>query len=589
MKSFLKSFFASCLGIMVGMLFIILIGISIVVSLTNNNANLTEPAPRSIMLIQLPYQIEERSPELFENISIQQPLHNVQLGLHDIIHAIHHAQHNDQIEGILLDVSRIQAGYASIQEIRQALTQFQQSGKFIVAHSDMFLPHSYYLSSVANQLYITPNGIFQWNGLVAQSIYFKELLKKMDIEMQIITGPDNFYKSAVESFSRDHLSPANKAQLTPLINAMWNTLSGDIASSRQITVEAVNQIAQSGSLGASQLLIEQGFIDGFMYKDEVMALLKERTNTQDEEDLPVISIEKYHLLAQKNPPSGDKQPSIAIVYATGEMMLGKSSPGTMGSETLRKTIRDIREDEQIAAMVLRINSGGGSALAAEIIWREVALCQAKKPVIVSMGDYAASGAYYIAAPADRIVCNPLTVTGSIGVYGMLPNLEQFFHNKLGISFDQVKNYPYADMLSPNRPLSVQEKEIFQAFITRTYNTFKLRVEKGRSLSPEQVENIAKGRIWPASLAQTHHLVDTLGDLSDALQIAAKMTNLEEYHTIELPKKPNFFEMLKQELSYSYLRYKSPEQFFGKQYFPVIQHMQNKDFIMTRMPVELEFR
>ncbi len=581
--------FASCLGVFLGLLLLFFVGIFIIGIISKSSSRLPQPEEQSVLFIRLPYVIEERTSEPFENISFRNMRPARQLGLYDIVKNIQEAKEDDRIVGIYLHVDILQAGYATLKEIRDALADFQESGKFIVAHSDVFMLKSYYLASVADEVFLTPTGLFQFNGIVAQTSFFKEMLNKLDIDMQIITGPENHYKSAVESFSRDCMSPSNKEQMTILINNLWDEISTDIGLSRNRSKQEVNELAKTGTIHTDDQFISMGFIDGFLYKDQVIKIIKTRGGIPSDKKLHLVSIERYDMKAasgMKKEKQADEQ--IAIVYVSGEMLLGKSTTGTTGSESLAKTIRDIREDKNITAMVLRINSGGGSALAAEIIWREVALCREEKPVVVSMGDYAASGAYYIAIPADKIVATPLSITGSIGVYGMLPNMEGFFNEKLGITFDQVKNFPYADMLSVKRPLTPQEITIFQKFVSDTYDTFKQKVSSGRNLPYAEVGSLAKGRIWSASDALQYHLIDTLGNLTEAIHIAAELAQVTNYQTIERPEKPDMFEMLMKEMEKSALKQNMPNFLHHKvERFPLLQHMKNQDFIMTRIPFELD--
>ncbi|GAB4291150.1 MAG: signal peptide peptidase SppA [Marinilabiliales bacterium] len=538
---------------------------------------MTHVKKNSILEIRLDYPITERtSLNPFQNLDPMTLQSKQALGLNDILKNLEKAKTDDKIKGVYLNLTSINAGIATIEEIRNALISFkEESGKFIIAHSDMYSQASYYLASVADKIYLTPHGFLDFRGLNGEVMFFTKTLEKLGIEPQIIRGKNNKFKSAVEPFMYTEMSEANKEQTLTYLGSIWNHILKGIGEKRNISVDQLKEYADSLKIQDSEDALNYKFVDALKYKDEVLEELVEMTEAKSVEKLNLISMLKY----KNAPKKKDKdhkftKDKIAVIYATGQINAGKGDEQTIGGESLSKTIREARIDSNIKAIVFRVNSPGGDALASEVIWREVELAKKVKPVIVSMGDYAASGGYYISCPADVIVSNPVTLTGSIGVFGVLWNAQEFLNSKLGIYVDGVKTNPYADLGSPYRPLNAQEKIFMQNNVDNVYDIFKVHVAEGRNLDVNFVDSIGQGRVWSGINAKEIGLVDELGGLVDAIEIAKEKAGLENFRLVQLPEQENPFEaminemlgnteedMLKENLGQTYKYYKNLKDVF----------------------------
>jgi len=413
------------------------------------------------------------------------------------------------------------------------------SGKWIVCYSEGLSQKAYYLASVSNEIYLNPQGGMQLMGLGTSTPFFTGALEKLDVEAQIIRHGK--FKSAVEPFMLDKMSPANRKQTEKYIFSIWDDLVREIAESRSISAEDINMIADSMWLNNAYDALDRGFVDKLLYKDQVVAELRARLDIEDEDEDQEINYVKLSKYSRIDAPSeGDgkaiKRDKVAIIYAQGSIVSGKGEADEIGSVTVAKAIREARENDRVKAIVLRVNSGGGSALASDVMLREMILAKEAKPVVVSMGDVAASGGYYIACMADTILASRTTITGSIGVLGILFNAQNFFKNKLGITFDGVRSNPHADMGATTRPLTDKERATIQREIVRIYDVFITHVANGRStLSKADVDSIGQGRVWSGADALDLGLVDVMGGLDDAVEIAASMAGIEEYKVLELPE------------------------------------------------------
>ena len=470
------------------------------------------------------------------------------LGLNTILKNIDKAKNDDNIKGIYLNLKGLNTGIASVEEIRNALAKFRESGKFIVAYSDYYSQKTYYLASVADQIYLNPAGGMDFVGLSAQLMFFKNALEKFGIQPVIIRHGK--FKSAVEPFMLDKMSQANRKQTETYINSIWNKILNDISSSREISPQRLNEIANNLELKNPQTAIDLGFITGVLYYDEIMELLKNKVNEKKVKDIDFVFLRQYNKVPKKK-KEGEKglaKDKIAIIYAQGEIVTGKSSEGKIGSETLSEAIRKARKDNKVKAIVLRINSPGGSALASDIIWRETVLAKEKKPLIVSMGDLAASGGYYIACAADTIVASENTLTGSIGVFGLMFNIKKLMNEKIGITFDKVNTNKYSDIGSAYKDMSEEENTFIQNSVEETYDTFISHVAKGRGMTKAEIDSIGQGRVWSGSNALKIGLVDVIGGLDKAVKIAAEKAGLDRYRIKPLPAQKEPFEEIMEELT-----------------------------------------
>jgi protease-4 len=456
------------------------------------------------------------------------------MGLLNFKSVIKSAQDDPKIKGIYLDVTFFLAGYASAEEIRQSLLEFRESGKWVVAYSEIFTESAYYIASAADKVYLNPEGELEFNGLTANVTFFKKMFDKLDIEPEIFRVGE--FKSAVEPFLLDKMSDANRLQLQEWINTIHGNVLAKISETRNISKERVKEIADKMLVRTTQDALNLGLVDSLMYYDQVLADLRGRLSLKEKDKINFIKYSKY----RKNAPSSGTSPNeIAVIVADGDIVSGKAQPGVIGSDTFAEQIRKARLDDRVKAIVIRVNSPGGSALASDVMWREIQLAKEVKPVIASMSDYAASGGYYLAMGCDTIVAQPNTITGSIGVFSMLFDVSKFMDNKLGITFDEVKTGEIGD-LSFTRPLSDAEKAIFQKKTDEIYETFTSKAAQGRDVSQDQIKKVASGRVWTGVQAKERGLVDVLGSYDDAIRIAAKAAGIDGYKTRLYPKQKNFW-------------------------------------------------
>lgn len=452
---------------------------------------------------------------------------NKQVGLKDLLFGLEKAKTDDKVAGIFLNCDGISGGHATTKELRDGLLDFKESGKFIVAYSENMTAKAYYLSSAANELYVYPTGMIEFLGIGAELMFFKNALEKLDVEMQIIRGSNNRFKSAVEPFMYDHMSEANREQTSKYISALWNQMLKEIGQSKSIDVSTLNMIADSVLIRKSSDAVDQKMADGVKYYDEILELLAEKSGAESIDELELFPFSKY---ATKNANRDyvlsklDKK-NVALIFAEGEIVDGNGDPGQIGGNSMAAYIRDARLDKDIKAVVLRVNSPGGSALASDIIWREIVLTKAVKPVIVSMGDVAASGGYYISCAADKIYAQPNTLTGSIGVFGLIPYTGKMFENKLGITFDRVETNEHS-VISLNKKLTEAELAIFQEGVDDIYDDFITKVSKGRGIDKAMVDSIGQGRVWAGIDAMEIGLIDEFGGMWDAIYYAAGMAEID---------------------------------------------------------------
>ncbi|MEX0747835.1 MAG: signal peptide peptidase SppA, partial [Rhodothermales bacterium] len=477
--------------------------------------------------------------------------------LRGVVASIDQAAADDRIEAIWLQIRAVQSPWSSLQEIRSALLRFKESGKPIYASSDdyMMAEAEYYVASAADSVFANEQAMFEFNGFYMTLEFYQGLLEKLEVEPQIIRAGK--FKSAVEPFIREDLSPENEAQLTAILDTQNDEFMQAVAESRGLSADSLKARASNEAILTATSAFDAGLLDGLLYDDQVRDIIKRRLGVEEDDDLEAVSMESY----TRVPPSDagldvNRDGDIAIVYAEGAIVSGESSQGSpfsgavLGAETLAKAMREARENEDVKAVVLRINSPGGSASASDAMWREIKLTAEKKPLVVSMGSLAASGGYWIATAGETIVADPLTITGSIGVFALLMDVSGLFENKLGITFDGIRTSPYADIFSGVRPLSEAEQAMLGHFVDETYDDFVQRVAESRGIDPAQVDSIGQGRVWTGRDALDIGLVDTLGSLKNAVEIAARKAELGDgpYRVRILPRPKTFFEQLSESLN-----------------------------------------
>ncbi len=555
MRQFLKFMFASALGtlLLIGVLFFILVAF---VSVAISGAKTADSQPyyvedNTVLLASFDSPIIDRGLENPVHLSLPLFQQTMAMGLDNILDNLEKAQRDENIEGIFLDLSAVRGGMGQLKEIRDKLVSFkQESGKWVMAYSDSYTQASYYLASTADEVYLQPSGNMDFRGLRSEYMFYKNMFEKLDIDMQFIRGSNNKFKSFGEVYTNDHMSEANREQTTRLITSIWDNYLDQVSASRNISKEELKHIADSLLIRDPESAVEHGLIDGLKYRDEVLALIASKANVEEGEEIEFAELTNYTRTdVPETASSGEGGTGdIAVIYAEGDIMDGESMRGVIGGTSLSATIREAREDEDIKAVVLRVNSPGGSALASDVIWREVELTKQIKPVVVSMGNVAASGGYYISCAANTIFADATTVTGSIGVFGMIPNMEGFFNNKLGITFDGAKTNTYADMLTYSRALRDDEKAIIQGFVDDIYGEFKQKVATGRNMTVEQVDAVGQGRVWTGLDAKENGLVDEIGGLEDAIAEAKQLAGLGDYDVIKLPEQKDLFEQIMEDFT-----------------------------------------
>lgn len=583
MKDFIKFTFASLLGVLLAGIVFAILGIVSMVGMMATSDTETVVKENSIFMLKLNGTLSERASENpFQSFLGEE---NTNYGLDEILSSIQKAKDNENIKGIYLHAEALETSFASLEEIRSALMDFKESGKWIVAYGDQYDQGTYYLASTADKIIVNPQGSIAWHGLASQVVFFKDLLGKLGVDMQIFKV--GTYKSAVEPFIATEMSPANREQTTAYITSIWNKLLEDISASRNLSVDSLNYYAdQMMDLRPAQDYITYGIADTLMYKDEVLSYLKNMSDREADESLRTLSLEDMKNV-KRNVPKDKSGNIIAVYYAYGEIDNSTSTDEGIDSKKVCRDLRKLREDETVKAVVLRVNSPGGSAYGSEQIWNEVVKMTAEKPVVVSMGDYAASGGYYISCAADCIVANPTTLTGSIGIFGMFPNMEKLFSDKLGLNFDMVKTNKLADMGDLTRPFNVAESEIMQNYINNGYKLFVKRCADGRKMATEAIEKIAEGRVWTGATAKELGLVDELGGLDKALEIAAEKAGVEAYSTITYPAKEGMFSSLLNQSKNDYIEGKLEES-IGEYYhqFKFIKNLKEADPVQARLPFEM---
>ncbi len=538
MKQFFKFVLASMVGVLIISAILIFIVIGIIVAASSEKT--VEVEPNSVLQISLNYPITERTPDNpLSGLSFLGIDGDKTIGHNDILANIKKAKTDSNIKGIFLDQSYVIAGQATTEEIRNALIDFKKSGKFVIAYSEIYTQSFYYLASVADKVYINPKGIFEFHGFSSEITFLKGALDKLGIDVQIIKV--GTYKSAVEPFFLTKMSDANRLQVNSYLGSLYDHFLTQISASRNINKDSLFNYANELKIRLPEDALKYKLVDGLKYKDEILAELKQLTGADSKDDLKSVELADYTKgETKKESEKKESKNRIAVVYASGEINGGDGDDNTIGSERISKALRQARLDDKVKAVVFRVNSPGGSSLASDVIWREVMLTKKVKPIIVSMGDLAASGGYYISCAADSIIAEPNTITGSIGIFAILPNMQKFFNDKLGITFDGVKTGKYADLGDVSRPLTPEEKSILQSEVNHGYDDFTKAVADGRHKTQAYINSIGQGRVWTGEQAVKIGLVDRLGNINDAVKSAAKEAKIKNYKLVAYPEQKSIF-------------------------------------------------
>lgn len=592
----MKDFIKNVLATMVGMFgFFIVMGVigmmSIIGMIASGNAA-QNVEKNSVFVLNLSGTISEQGSE--NPLSMFTGDNSLNSGLNDILSSIKKAKANDDIKGIYIEAGALAANYATLQEIRNALADFRKSGKWIVAYGDFYTQGAYYVASVANKVYINPKGIVDWHGIGAQTMFYKDFMAKFGVKWEVVKV--GTFKSATETFTEEKMSDANRLQTQTFIDGTWRNVCDAVSNSRGISVDSLNSYADSYlALQATETLMKAKMVDGMMYGDQVKDAVKKMMKLEKDDDIQQLTLNDM-LNVKDGKVEGSE---IAVYYAEGDIVQDPKAATMFGnnnyiaSRKVCKDLEDLMNDDDVKAVVVRINSGGGDAYASEQMWHQMSELRKVKPVVVSMGDYAASGAYYMSAPASWIVAQPNTLTGSIGIFAVIPDLSGLVTTKLGVRFDEVKtnrNSTFGNLMA--RPFNAEEKAMLQASVNRGYSLFRQRVAEGRRLPVESVEKIAQGRVWLATDALNIKLVDQLGGIDDAVKKAAQLAKLKDYYTSDYPAAASWMDAMLNSMSSSgtYLD-EQLRQTLGDFYqpFTMLRSIDKREAIQARIPYAISIK
>ncbi|WP_181306797.1 signal peptide peptidase SppA [Rufibacter sp. XAAS-G3-1] len=589
MRQFLKFVLATMVGLLLFMVvgFVILLGIGAAAS----SSDTVSIAEGSVLELKLGPPVVERSPRSpFAELGLEEVFGEQGIGLDEIKASIKKAKADDNIKGIFLNLDLLQAGMASIEEIRNSLLDFKKSKKFVVAYSEFSTEKAYYLASVADRFYLNPQGTLELNGLSSEVMFFKGTLEKLDLQPYIFKVGE--YKSAVEPFILDKMSEPSREQTQSFLNSLNNFMLKNIAAARNKSFADIKNISDSMLVHNADDALRLGMVTHLGYYDEATDFMKSKVGVKKDQELKLVNLGTYKKAADPEKKEGSSSNKIAVIYASGDIMGGEGDDASIGSEGMSKAIRKARLDKNVKAVVLRINSPGGSSLASDVIWREVMLTKKVKPVIASMSDVAASGGYYIAMACDTIVAHPTTITGSIGVFGMMVNSEHFLKNKLGITTDRVKTGKFSDVPTVTRAMTPYEKMHIQREVERIYDDFTTKAAQSRNMPVAELRKVASGRVWSGIEAKQRGLVDVLGGMETAIAIAAQKAKLKEgdYRLRQLPAQKSFMDNLFSDTQSQIKAYSLQNELgdmlpYYQQYKRVLQ-MQG---IQARLPYEIEIQ
>lgn len=592
MKDFLKFTLATVTGIILSSIVLFIIGMVTLFGIVSTADTETIVKKNSVMMLDLNGVLVERTQE--SPLGILSQLFSDDsntYGLDDILSSIKKAKENENIKGIYLQASMLGTSYASLQEIRNALLDFKESGKFIIAYGDSYTQGLYYLSSVADKVLLNPKGMIEWKGIASAPLFYKDLLQKIGVEMQVFKV--GTYKSAVEPFISTEMSPANREQVTAFINSIWGEVTQGVSASRSLPVDSLNALADRMLMFyPAEESVQCGLADTLIYRNDVRDYLKQWAELKEDDRLPILGLSDM-INVKKNTPKDKSGNIVAVYYASGEITdysgSSASEEGIVGTKVIRD-LRKLKENDDVKVVVLRVNSPGGSAFASEQICHAVKELKTKKPVIVSMGDYAASGGYYMSCMADTIVAEPTTLTGSIGVFGMIPNLKEL-SEKVGLTFDVVKTNKFADLGVIMRPFNQDEKALIQMSVAQSYDTFISRCAEGRHMTKEAIEKVGEGRVWTGEMAKELGLVDVLGGIDTALEIAVKKAGIEGYTVVSYPAKQDLFSSLLDTKPTNYVESQILKSKLGEYYqqFGMLKNLKERSMIQARIPFELNIK
>lgn len=585
MIQFLKGVAATIVGLIVFCFLLFVVG-AVVIGIIASSEDEVKVKENTVLHLRLDKPIVERAAE--DDLS---PLEAIpgfsggSIGLVELLESIRHAAEDSNIEGILLEPQFLMSGYATVKEIRDELEKFKESGKWIYAYNEFYTEKDYYLASVADKVYLNPAGSLELNGLVSETVFVKGSLDKLGVQPQIFRVGE--FKSAIEPLVRTEMSEASREQTNSFLNNIYQTFLQDVARNRNIEVNELERISDEMLVRRAEDAIEYKIVDELGYLDQIHAEIRNQLGIEDEtEKINTINYKKYR---KSFKPSGSNKNRIAVIVASGNIVSGKGDDSSIGSDKFAKEIRDARLNDKVKAVVLRINSPGGSALASDVIWREIVLTSQTKPIIASMSDVAASGGYYMAMGCDTIVAQPNTITGSIGIFGVLFNMQNFLNDKLGVTTDVVETGELSNLFKVTRPLSDYERSIIQVTIEQGYDTFTRKAAEGRNMSIDQLREVASGRVWSGVEAKERGLVDVMGGLDDAIAIAAAKAGLEEddYRLRYYPAKKNFLQELLGNVEED-LEAKALQREFGVFYpyvkqFRKLEHLQG---VQARLPFDI---
>ena len=587
MKDFLKYVLATIVGIFVASIigFFMLFSVIIAAIISSDKQVFVENS--SMLVVDLDRQVVDRSSnDPFSNLNIPGFASVRTIGLDDIKKSLENAVDDNRIKGIYLKVSAFGGGMASAEEVRNMLLDFKKkSDKPIYVYGDNFDQKAYYVATVADKIVIHPMGSIDFRGLGGEMMFYKNLLEKIGVEVQVIRGPDNKFKAAVEPFMLEKMSEENREQQLVYMTSLWNTMLKGISETRNITKEKLNELADevlTFKLGSD--MVEMGLVDKTGFKDEVLDDLREITGIQAKKGIPIISATDYAKAQVVSEKFG--RDKIAVIYLSGDIGIALGSESIIGDEVGRE-IRKVRQDSTYKAIVLRVNSPGGAVFDSEIIWREVKLAAEEKTLVVSFGDVAASGGYYISCAADRIIAQPNTITGSIGVFSIIPNFSELLNDKLGITTDVVKTNKNSDLLSTSRSMTKHENELFQKYTVQIYDTFLSHVAEGRNMTKEQVDFIGQGRVWSGENAKEIGLIDDFGGLDDAIKLAAEIAGIEEYRTVSLPSQSSpieqFFKNTTDNIRLRIIKNELGDKY---RYYEYLKKATHYNGVLARMPYDI---
>ena len=586
MKDFLKYTAATIVGLLIFTIIIVAIGMMSIVGMIASGSSSAPISDNSVMVLSLNGTLEERSET--DVMSSLMGGGTSSTGLDEVLNAIKKAKENDNIKGIYIEASAFSAdSYASLQAIRKALVDFKKSGKWIVSYGDTYSQGTYYLASTADKVLMNPQGMVDWHGLGGQQMLLKDLLAKFGVKVQL--SKVGAYKSAPEMFTADKMSEENREQITAYMNGIWENILKDVSESRKISVDQLNQYADSLiTFDEPQNFVKYKFVDKLVYTDEVKDVVKEMLKIGKDDNINKVSLSSM-VNAKGSRNDGE---AIAVYYAYGDVVDGAagglSQGHTIDAQKVCKDLEKLMNDDDIKAVVLRINTGGGSAYASEQIWHSMKQLKAKKPVVVSMGGMAASGGYYISCIGNYIYAEPTTLTGSIGIFGMFPDASQLLTEKLGVKFEEIKTNKFATFGSMSRPISEEEMAYLNRYIERGYDLFRSRVAEGRKMSVDEVEKIAQGHVWLGQDALKIKLVDALGGLDDAVKKAAELAKLEEYHSVAYPEAEGWETQLLNKFNDNNYIEAQARLVLGEYYEPfmLLRTMNKQNAIQARIPFYL---